>query len=125
MNNHVFIPSHGFGEIYLNVEDNRWYGHNSSCFDYRREILFLKLLHDMASLRMGYYLKINNNRFFLPQTLLDLGRVSPYLLKSFIKIRILSEDLFCTYFNKEPPAHNIFMNWDILSTFKKNERLII
>ena len=68
--------------------------------------------------------------------LLDLGRVSTYLLKSFIKIRILSEDLFRTgdietldfymetyrrYINKEPLAHNIFAHniWDILSTFKK------
>ena len=49
----------------------------------------------MASLRMRYYLRINDNRSFLPQTLLDLGRVSIYLLKSFIKIRILSKDLFC------------------------------
>ena len=90
----------------------------------------------MASLRMRYYLRINNNRSFPPQTLLDLGRVSTYLLKSFIKIRILSQDLFCTgdietlgfcmeryrrYINKEPLAHNIFMNWDIPSTFKKVE----
>ena len=88
----------------------------------------------MASLRMRYYLRINNNRSFLPQTLLDLGRVSIYLLKSFIKIRILSKDLFCIgdietldfcvetyrrYINKEPLAHNIFMNWNIISTFKK------
>ena len=134
MNNQVFIPSHGLGEIYLNIEDNCWYGHNSSCFDYQNEIPFFKLLHDMASLCMRYYLSIDNNRSFLPQTELDLGRVSTYLLKSFIKIRILSEDLFFTgdtetldfcmetyrhYINKEPPAHNIFMNWDILSTFKK------
>ena len=134
MNNQVFIPSHGLGEIYLNIEDNRWYGHNSSCFDYQNEIPFFKLLHDMASLCMRYYLSIDNNRSFLPQTELDLGRVSTYLLKSFIKIRILREDLFFTgdtetldfcmetyrhYINKEPLAHNIFMNWDILSTFKK------
>ena len=46
----------------------------------------------------------------------------------------MSEDLFCTgdiemldfcmetyrrYIIKEPIAHNIFMNWDILSTFKE------
>ena len=41
MNNQVFIPSHGLGEIYLNIEDNCWYGHNSSCFDYEKEIHFL------------------------------------------------------------------------------------
>ena len=41
MNNQVFIPSHGLGEIYLNIEDNCWYGHNSSCFDDQKEIPFL------------------------------------------------------------------------------------
>ena len=55
MNNQVFIPSHGLGEIYLNIEDNRWYGHNSSCFDYQNEIPFFKLLHDMASLCMRLF----------------------------------------------------------------------
>ena len=73
MNNQVFIPSHGLGEIYLNIEDNHWYGHNSSCFDDQKEIPFFKLLNDMASLRMRYYLKINNNCSFLPPTLLDFG----------------------------------------------------
>ena len=43
---------------------------------------------------MRYYLRINNNCSFLPQTLLDLDRVSTFLVKSFIKIRILSKDLF-------------------------------
>ena len=134
MNNQVFIPSHGLGEIYLNIEDNRWYGHNSSGFDYQKEIPFFKLLHDMASLRIRYYLRLNDNRSFLPQKLLDVDRISTYLLKCFIKIRSLSKDLFCTgdietldfcmetfrrCINKEPIAHNIFMNWDILSTFKK------
>ena len=96
MNNQVLIPSHGRGEIYLNIEDNCWYGHNSSCFDDQKEIPFFKLLNDIASFRMRYYLRIDDNRSFLLQTLLDLGRVSIYLLKSFIKIRILSKDLFCT-----------------------------
>ena len=49
MNNQVFIPSHGLGEIYLNIEDNHWYGHNSSCFDDQKEIPFFKLLNDMAA----------------------------------------------------------------------------
>ena len=90
----------------------------------------------MASLCMRYYLRINDDCSFLPQTFLDLGRVSTYLVKSFIKIRILSQDFFCTgdietldfcmetyrcYINKPPLAHNIFMKWDILSTFKKRK----
>ena len=96
MNNQIFISCHGLGEIYLDIEDDHLYMHNSSCFDYQKEIPVFKLLFDMASLQMRYFLRINNNRFFLPQTFLDLGRVSTYLLKSFIKIRSLRKDLFCT-----------------------------
>ena len=134
MNNQVFIPSHGLGEIYLDIEDDCWYMHNSICFDYQKEISFFKLLFDMASLRKRYYTGINNNRFFLSQTLLDLGKVSTYLLKSFIKIRSLSEHFFCTgdiekldycmeryrrYVNREPVDHDIFMKWGLLLVLKK------
>ena len=134
MNNQVFIPSSGLGEIYLDIEDDRWYMHNSSCFNYQEEIPFFKLLFDMASLRMRCYTRINNNCFFLPQTFLDRGRVSIYLLKSLITIRSLSQDLFCTgdvetldycmetykrYVNKESIDHNIFMKWELLLALKK------
>ena len=50
----------------------------------------------MASLRMRYYLRLNGNCLFVPQTLLDIGRISTYLFKSFITIKSLTEDLFCT-----------------------------
>ena len=50
----------------------------------------------MASLRMRYHLQLNGNCFFVPQTLLDIGRISTYLFKSFITIKSLTEDLFCT-----------------------------
>ena len=50
----------------------------------------------MASLCMRYYRQINSNRLLVPQTLLEIGRVSTYLIKSFITIKSLSEDLFCT-----------------------------
>ena len=96
MNNQIFISSNGLGEIYLDIEDDHLYMQNSSCFDYHTEIPVFKLLFDMSSLHMRYYLRINNNHFSLPQTLLDLGRVSTYFLKSFIKIRSLRKDLFCT-----------------------------
>ena len=48
MNNRVFIPSNGIGEIYLDIEDDHWYVHNSNCFDYQQEIPFFKLLFNMA-----------------------------------------------------------------------------
>ena len=50
----------------------------------------------MASLCMRYYLRLNGNHLFVPQTLLDIGRISTYLFKSFITIKSLTEDLFCT-----------------------------
>ena len=66
--------------------------------------------------------------------MLDLGRVSTLLVKSFIKIRSLSKDLLCTgdtetldycmetyrhYVNKEPIDHNIFMKWELLLALQK------
>ena len=70
--------------------------HNSSLFNFQKEIPFFKLILDMASLRMRYYLRLNGNHLFVPQTLLDIGRISTYLFKSFITIKSLTEDLFCT-----------------------------
>ena len=96
MNNRVFIPSNGIGERYLDVFDMHWYMHNSTCFNFQKKILFFKLLLDMASLSMRYYVQLNVNRILVPQTLLDIGRISTYLIKSFITIKSLSEDFFCT-----------------------------
>ena len=45
---------------------------------------------------MRYYVQLNVNRILVPQTLLDIGRISTYLIKSFITIKSLSEDFFCT-----------------------------
>ena len=50
----------------------------------------------MASLRMRYYTQLNVNRLFLPQIILDVGKRSTYLIQSFIKIKSLCKDLFCT-----------------------------
>ena len=96
MNNQDFIPSHGIGELYLDVGNKYWYLQNSSLFNFQKEIPFFKLILDMASLRMRYYLRLNGNCLFVPQTLLDIGRISTYLFKSFITIKSLTEDLFCT-----------------------------
>ena len=56
MNNRVFIPSNGIGEIYLDLSEMHWYYYESSTFNIDKEIPFLKLLLDMASLRMRYYI---------------------------------------------------------------------
>ena len=97
MDNQVFIPSRGIGELYLDVGNMHWYMHNSSLFNSQKEIPFFKLILDMASLRMRYCLQLNGNRLFVPQTLLlDIGRISTYFFKSFITIKSLTENLFCT-----------------------------
>ena len=56
MNNQVFIPSHGIGELYHDVGNMHWYMHNSSLFNFQKEIPFFKFILDMASLHMRYYL---------------------------------------------------------------------
>ena len=96
MNNQVFNPSNGIGELYFDVFDMHWYHYESFFFNIDKEIPFLKLLLDMASLRMRYLLRLNGNRFLLSQIILDIGYNAAILVQIFIKIKALSEDLFCT-----------------------------
>ena len=96
MNNRLFIPSNGIGEIYLDVGDMYWYRHNSTKFSHLKEIPSFNLLLDMASLRMRYYAQLNGSRLFVPQTLKDIGHISRYFIKSFITIKSSSKDLFST-----------------------------
>ena len=91
-----FISSNGVGELYLDVSDMHWYLYESSCYNIDKKIPFTKLLLDMASLRMRYYSQLNGNRPLLPQAMLNLRYTSAILTKSFIKIKSLSEDFFCT-----------------------------
>ena len=133
-NHHVFIPSHGLGKIYLDLSNMHWYMHNSSYFNLKKEIPFFKFLLDMASLRMRYYTQLNVNRLFLPQIILDIGRRSTYLIRSFIKITSLSKDLFCTgdiealdycievyrqFNNREPLDFFISDKWELRLAFTK------
>ena len=77
----------------------------------------MKLLLDMARLQMRYYLHFNGNHLLVPQTIINIGHTSAILVRTFITIPSLSEDLFCTgdietvdycmevyrqYLNKEP-----------------------
>ena len=59
MNNLPFIPSHGLGEIYLELRNMHWYMYNSSFHDSKKEIPFFKLLLHMKSLCMRYYMRIS------------------------------------------------------------------
>ena len=127
-NHHVFILSHGLGEIYLDLSNMCWYMYNSSYFNLKKEIPFFKFFLDMASLRMRYYTQLNVNHLFLPQIILDIGRRSTYLILSFIKITSLSKDLFCTvdietldycievyrqFINREPLDFFISDKWEL------------
>ena len=50
----------------------------------------------MASFRMRYYHRINANRSFLPQSILDLGNVTTWLILGFKKFKNLSNKIFLT-----------------------------
>ena len=122
------IPSNGIGEIYLDLSNMQWCLYESPCYNIDKEIPFMKLLLDMASLRMRYYTQLNGNRLLLPQVVLNLAYTSSMLIKSFIKIKSLSEDFFCTgnietlnycmhvynqYIKKEPLYYFISGHWEI------------
>ena len=77
MNNRVFIPSNGIGEVYLDLSDMHWYYYESSTLNIDKEISFLKLLLDMTSLRMRYYINITlDKRIGILQITLDIGKHS-------------------------------------------------
>ena len=94
--NSAFNPSNSIGEIRLDSRDLYWYMLNSSYFNINKEIPFFKLLIDMASLRMRYFQRINANRIFLPQIIMDLGHATTYFILGFNKLKELSKDLFAT-----------------------------
>ena len=99
MNNLPFIPSHGLGEIYLNPRDTHWFMENSSFYDKKKEIPFLKLILDMKSLCMRYYLRISSRpleNIWERILIADFNKITSPLILSFEKIISLSEDLFCT-----------------------------
>ena len=88
----------------------------------------MKLLLDLASLRMRYYQRLNGNRLIVPQTIIDIWHTSAILVENIIKIKALSEDLFCTgdietvnycievyrqFLNNEPLDFFISGNWEI------------
>ena len=47
---HAFIPSHGIGEVFVNVTDTYWEMHNSSFNNLKKEIPFFKYLLELGSL---------------------------------------------------------------------------
>ena len=98
MNNQVisFIPSNGIGEIYLDVSNMYWYYYEYSLFNIGKEIPFMKFLIDLPSLCMRYYTRLNGIPIGMPQVIKKIGHESAKLIKSFIKIKHVSEDMFYT-----------------------------
>ena len=96
MNNQISIPSHGIREMYLDVSDMFWYYYKSTLFNIDNEIPFMKLLFDMSSLCMGYYMRLNGSAVGMPQVISDIGHLSAKIIRSFTKIKDLSEDMFST-----------------------------
>ena len=45
---------------------------------------------------MRYYWELNRNHLFLPSTIIELGKVSGYLIVGFKTLKALTEDLFAT-----------------------------
>ena len=128
-----FIPSNGVGELYLGVSDMHWYLRESSSLNIDKEMPFLKLLLDIASLRMRYYTQLNGNRLLLPQAIRNLVCTSAMLTKSFIKITNLSKDVFCRgdietldycmevysqFLNKEPLDFFISGCWESMEQYR-------
>ena len=87
MNNQVFIPSHGIGELYLEVTCTDICT-IQVCLIFKKKSPFFKLILDMASLRMRYYLRLNGNCLFVPQTLIDIECISTYLLKVLLPLKV-------------------------------------
>ena len=119
MNNQVFIPSTGIGELYLDVFDMHWYYYESTFLNIDKEISFMNLLLNMASLRMRYYHRLNGNRLLVPQTIIDIGDTSALLVKTFIIIKTLSEDLLCT-----GDIETVDYCMEVYKHFLNNEQLV-
>ena len=99
MNNLSFIPSHGLREIYLEPRNMHWHMYDSSFYDRKKEIPFFKLILDMKSLCMRYYMHISLRPFeniWHNILISDFNKLTSSLILSFEKIKSLSEELFCT-----------------------------
>ena len=96
--NGVFIPSHGIGEVYIDVFDMRWQMLSSSFYNFRKNIPFFKLFLDMGSLMMRYYIRLDARETDAYNVILlnDFKEKTTYLMKSYKKIESLSQDLFAT-----------------------------
>ena len=135
----VFISSHGIGELYLDVRDMHWYMLNSSYFNIHKEIPFFRLLLEMASLHMRYYHRLNSNRLFLPQIVIEFGNLTSWFILGFKMLDDLTKDLFptgdiqtldyCMEFSQQRLNHKkldffITNKWKLRETLARIERAL-
>ena len=135
----MFIPSEAISEIRLDVRDLYWYMLNSSYFNIENEIPFFKLLVDMVSLRMRYFQRINANRVFLLQIIIDLGHVTTCFILGSNKLKELSKDLlamgdietldYCLEVYRQHLNHKkldsfIAIKWELRETLQTIERVL-
>ena len=92
--NSVFIPSHGIGEVYIDVFDLRWRMLSSSFYNFRKNIPFFKLLLDMGSLMMRCYIRFDARETDAYNIILlnDFKEKTAYLMRSYKKIGSLPEN---------------------------------
>ena len=81
MNNQIFIPSNGIGEMYLDVSDMFQYYYESNFFNLDKDIPFMKLLLDMSGLPIRYT-HLNGSAVGMPQVILDIGHASAKIVCS-------------------------------------------
>ena len=117
--NGVFIPSHGIGEVYIDVFDMRWQMLSSSFYNFRKNIPFFKLLLDMGRLMMRCYIRLDARETDAYNVILlnDFKEKAIYLMKSYKKIESLSEDLFAT---NDIEAYNHCMK--VFDQYVRNEK---
>ena len=117
--NGVFIPSHGIGEVYIDVFDMRWQMLSCSFYKFRKNIPFFKLLLDMGSLMMRYYIRLDARGTDAYNVILlnDFKEKTIYLMKSYKKVESLSENLFAT---NDIEAYNHCMK--VFDQYVQNEK---
>ena len=94
----TYISFSGIGEIEFVVRRKNWYKCDATEFNADKTIPFIKLLIDLAGAGAKYYQnqtrleKYENH----PQLAIDIMKIATRLSCSFIKIKNLSDKMFCT-----------------------------
>ena len=94
----MFIPSGSIGKFYLSLIDNYWYRHDLTRFVKEKTIPFIKILINLVGARVKYnanQLRLGR-REYLPQIIKDIIKTSGKIIQSFVVIKDLSTNLFCT-----------------------------